>query len=162
MLAQIEKNNLPANTIFRLAGNYDYHMALDIIKIIEGMKTLYSVYEYGYIESNLFLACVEPILLNLKDNKQVFTNRILFDMLLDLASHAKTFLNHYTIDFTANGNYKSCSIPVLGTVSICTSSYFKNTDWEIETYRNELVSFFECYDKFRELVKNTRLFIDTL
>lgn len=157
MIAQIVKNNLPAPSIKKLAGNLDYSRSIEIIQIIESMKAAEKKYELDFINTNIFISCLEPINLQIASYLHYFLNWKLDELLKDMLSDAKKFIDNYVYDYTAiPGSSRDYSIAQIGPISISNSSYYQNTELSYEDYQGLLTDFFEKYEKFKNCVQEMR------
>ena len=162
MLRQIETYKLPKKSIIKLAGDSDYKRALEIIAIIESMKNTAHIYELDWVSSSLFMECLDCIRYEFSSLDHHFINWKIDDLLREMLNIANEYNNHFSIDFTSNGNYREYQVKLLDTVRISHSIYNNTTGWTYDDYRDKMNDFFKAYDNFKILIQNIRMETDTI
>lgn len=161
MLNQIVKNNLPSTSIAKLSGNLDYNRAIEVIQIIESMKICKTKYGLDWLDSNLFMTCLEPIQMEFSASPHNFLNWKLDELLNDMLSAAQSIISNYVLDYTrAAEESRNFSIAVLGKVAVSESLYHPNTKMSQADYVQEYENFFKKYEAFKLCVQEIRTTTD--
>lgn len=162
MLNNIKNSKIPKDTIIKLAGNSDYDRAMQIITIIESMKNVAKIYKLDLIKSTIFSECLEYIVYQFSLARHYFINWKLDELLNNMLKIVTVYLEHLVRDFTATSNSHEYNIKILNTINVNSLSYHRCSDWQISDYKESLESFFNEYEKFKEIVQNIRTEIDLL
>ena len=163
MLNQIVKNNLPKKSIAKLSGNLDYNVAMEIIKIIESMKMCNIRYNLDWLDTDLFMTCIEPIIMDFNSSQHKFLNWKLGELLENTLSIAQCIIDNHVLDYTSIGGHSmEYPIEVLGTVTVLRLSYHKNTSMSREDYILKLKEFFNKYDEFKHCIQELRTLTDLI
>lgn len=162
MLNDITNSKIPKESIIKLAGNSDYDRAMQIITIIESMKNVAKIHEIDLIRSTIFTDCLERIIYEFSSVRHYFINWKLDETLNNILQIADVYIDHSVKDFTATSNSREYNIKILNTINVNNLSYHRCSDWQISDYEKSLDTFFNEYEKFKEIVKNIRTEIDIL
>jgi len=162
MVNDITNSKIPKKSIIKLAGNSDYDRAMQIITIIESMRDVAKIYELDLITSTIFSECLECIIYEFSSLRHHFINWKLDEILNNILKIAAIYIDHSVKDFTATSNSHEYTIKILNTVNVNNLSYHKCSDWQISDYEKSLDTFFNEYEKFKEIVQNIRTEIDLL
>lgn len=161
MLNQIVKNNLPRASIAKLAGNLDYNRAIEVIQIIESMKICNKMYALDWLDSNLFMTCLEPIEIEFSSSPHNFLNWKLDELLNDMLFAAQGIISNYNLDYSPiPGSSREYSIAALGAALIVNTSYRSNTKMSQDDYKQKYDDFFKKYEVFKLCVQELRTSTD--
>lgn len=161
ILKQISQKKLPYSTVRLLSYNADYQRAIDIIRSIETMKKYSGKFDFDYLETDIFSDYIEPIFYYVNQQKHVFINWKLDDVLNNMLGVARKFIHNHALDYTTipktqieltNENSQE--------ILVSRVSYHKNTDLEMEDYNQLLKEFFEKYEEFKNEIKELKILSD--
>lgn len=161
ILRNLAQKKLPHFTVRKLSYNADYQRAIELIHSIEVMRKCHNQFGFDYLTTTIFADFIEPIINYFTQQEHIFINWKVDDALLDMILIAQKFIYNHVLDYTTipNTNTKLVDGSSDG-ILVSRVSYHENTDLSHEDYHQLLKDFFEKYEKFKDLVKDLRLFVD--
>lgn len=161
ILKNLEQKKLPYFTIRKLSYNADYQRAIELIRSVEVMRKYNHQFSFDYLTTTIFSSFIEPIIYYFNKQEHIFVNWKLDDALSDMILIAQKFIYNHSLDFTTVPNTHTKLVDQSSEEFLVSRvSYYKNTDLSQEDYHQLLKDFFEKYEKFKDLVKDLRLFAD--
>lgn len=161
ILKNLAQKKLPYFTVRQLSYNADYQRAIELIRSIEVMRKYHNQFSFDYLTTTIFADFIEPIIYYFTQQEHIFINWKVEDALSDMILIAQKFIYNHTLDYTTIPNTHTKLVDGASeSVLVSRVSYHKNTDLSHEDYLQMLKDFFEKYEKFKDLVKDLRLFVD--
>ncbi|MDR0854601.1 MAG: DUF4062 domain-containing protein [Clostridiales Family XIII bacterium] len=133
---------------------YDYKQAIGVIKIIEAFYDYFKMVDP--ISTTLF-AEMECLFDWVDDNKFIFINIELENLIGELSSILRKFISHHVNDYVAVSKaQRTIEIPLLGKLSFSTCEKCPTADANQHKYEKWLENFTQVFEKFKTCTSELR------
>ncbi|MBU3227801.1 hypothetical protein [Clostridium algidicarnis] len=126
------------------------------------MKKVNSSTGFDWIDSTLFDSFIEPIKMSKNDEKWIFIDRKIEDILDEMLIIYEKFSSHGNDYTSIPGSHRTIKVSILGEVTINNCSVCHYPKLSSDEYRKIIFEFLEKDNEFREYIARMRLFVDTI
>jgi hypothetical protein len=162
MIRKVESTELPEVTVKKIAVNYDYEKALEVIQIIEAMLYLEKTTSYGVVNSTIFTDFLDPISEHRNIRKWIFVNRRIEDILDEMLVVYRKYSDH-AYDYTSiYKTLKEFKHNILGEIYIYKCSVNPQPRKTEEEYIAIVNEFLIIFEKFKAYISEIKMDADLI